>query len=203
MKVEKIVNSFIDENTYFIYENKVCLIVDPGSDFERIDAFIQEQEFDKIYIYLTHAHPDHIASCQALYDKYHCPVYTHELELDLLKQPIKNLSASFDEDMVIDYAQGKTTSLDIPEIETKLYHVPGHTHGHSMIEVVKLNALFVGDFVFYHEIGRCDLPTSDINEMYESLDKLVLMDPKLAIYPGHGQMTTLKEEIAHNPYINR
>ena len=41
MKVEKIVNGFLDENCYIISNNeKECLIVDPGSEGEKIVSFI-------------------------------------------------------------------------------------------------------------------------------------------------------------------
>ena len=204
MKFERIVNSFIDENTYIIYENDTCIIVDPGSDFEKIDGVIQEHGFKNIYIYLTHAHIDHVASCEKLVAKYNCPIYTHELELPLLQKPIKGMTLIFDKDIEVKNAIGIKDKLDIPGFDLIIHHVPGHTHGHSMLEVPKLNALFTGDFVFYHEIGRCDLPTGDIYEMYDSLDnKLALMNPKLEIYPGHGQSSTVGEEIKHNPYMNR
>ena len=203
MKVEIIVNSFIDENTYIIYENDTCIIVDPGSDFSRMVAFIEEKELKNINIYLTHSHFDHVLSVNDLVERYNCPVYTHEFELEALEKPNINMSSSFSKEIVIKGAIGIKDSLPISHFENVIYHVPGHTYGHSMLEIKKLNALFAGDFVFYHEIGRCDLPTGSLQDMYNSLDFLATLNPKLIIYPGHGQITNVAEEIKYNPYMNR
>lgn len=203
MKYLRIINSFIDENTYFIYENDFCLIVDPGSDFAEMVKIIEENQFKRISIYLTHGHSDHVASVPDLVEKYNCPVYTHKLEIPLLEKASLNLSTNFNKELEINYAIGIENELVIDNYHFILYHTPGHTHGHSMLEVKELNALFTGDFIFRHEIGRCDLPTGSLEEMYESLDRLALMDPSLKIYSGHGDMSDLKDELKNNRYLNR
>ncbi|MDF9866889.1 hydroxyacylglutathione hydrolase [Bacilli bacterium PM5-3] len=205
MKVERVVNSFIEENTFIIYENDTCIIVDPGSDFNKIDFVIQENNLKNINIYLTHGHIDHIVSVNDISKKYDAPVFIHELEIPLLKKPSENMSTMFyDRDIEVKNAIGVKDKLDIPALgELNVYHTPGHTYGHSMLEVKKINTLFTGDFVFYHEIGRCDLPTGSIDDMYNSLDKLKTFNPKLEICPGHGQYSSVGEEIKYNPYMNR
>lgn len=203
MKLHRIVNSFIDENTYIIYENNSCIIVDPGSDVEKVFSFIEENKIDKVYIYLTHAHVDHIIGVKDIQDKYNAPVYLYEDELDLLKNPRSNLAKRMNLQIEINNVTTFKDKLEIPGFEIKFHHVPGHTSGHTMLEVNKLKAIFTGDFIFYHEIGRCDLPTSSISDMYNSLDYLITLNPELILYPGHGQSTTIKEEKKNNRYINR
>lgn len=61
--------------------------------------------------------------------------------------------------------------------------------------------MFVGDFIFEGSIGRCDLEGGNINQMKESLKKLKTFDKNTILYPGHGPITTLKEELLHNPYL--
>ena len=203
MKFKKIENSYISENTYVIYEADTALIVDPGSNFEQIDQVLIDNEIKNINIYLTHGHVDHIKSVNDFVSKYNCPVYVYEDEIQLLESPTMNMSSKMGGDIVVKNAIGIKDTIDISGWDLKVYHVPGHTSGHSMLYVKKINALFTGDFIFLNEIGRCDLPTSSLDKMYESLDTLVNFDPKIEIYPGHGQATSIGYELKNNKYINR
>ncbi|MDR3215250.1 MAG: MBL fold metallo-hydrolase [Bacilli bacterium] len=203
MKFNLIINSFIDENTYIIYDNNTALIIDPGSDFNKIDTFLKEHDLINISIYLTHSHIDHILSCDKLVFKYNAPIYVHKDEIDLLFDEKQNMSAMYDNINIKD-AIAIENILKIKCLGTfNIYHVPGHTKGHSMLEAKELNALFSGDFVFYHEIGRCDLPTGNYNIMLDSLDILKTFTTDYDIYPGHGPQTSIKDELKHNPYIRR
>lgn len=203
MKVYRIENSLLQENTYIIYENKKALVIDPGSDFGRMKQFIDENQFQEVAIYLTHGHYDHILSTKKLIEEYQAKVYSYEKEIEVLENANYNMSLMFNEKIELEEVIPLQETLLYFEQPITIYHVPGHTQGHSMLEVKPLKALFTGDFIFAREIGRCDLPTGSLKQMYESLDKLALMNPNLTIYPGHGPSTTLKEELKHNPYLNR
>ena len=61
--------------------------------------------------------------------------------------------------------------------------------------------MFVGDFVFKGTIGRCDLEGGDYNQMKESIKKLKTYPKDTILYPGHGDETTLEDEIKYNPYF--
>ena len=54
--------------------------------------------------------------------------------------------------------------------------------------------MFTGDFLFYHTIGRCDLETSSVEEMMNSLEKISKYPDDITIYPGHGIFSTLGTE---------
>lgn len=63
--------------------------------------------------------------------------------------------------------------------------------------------LFVGDTVFQGSIGRTDLEGGSMQKMDASLRKLAgLPIPKeTKLLPGHGDFSTLGEELANNFYI--
>ena len=61
--------------------------------------------------------------------------------------------------------------------------------------------MFVGDFIFKGTIGRCDLEGGNINDMMKSLKMIKTYDEEIMLYPGHGENTTLKEELENNPYM--
>ena len=60
MKIEKIINSYFDVNSYLFEYNNCLFIVDPGSDINKIIKAIGNKKLD--YILLTHGHMDHIGS---------------------------------------------------------------------------------------------------------------------------------------------
>ena len=97
------------------------------------------------------------------------------------------------------YQEGEKLTVD--ELTFTVWHTPGHTEG----GVVLLcgDYLFVGDTVFQGSIGRTDLEGGNMQKMDASLRKLAgLPIPKeTQLLPGHGDFSTLGEELANNFYI--
>ena len=84
----------------------------------------------------------------------------------------------------------KTFSYDI--IKT-----PGHTDDSISIFFSGQNLLFSGDLIFYHSIGRYDFPNSNYNDLIKSLEKISKLSLDTTIFPGHGEKTSLNEEIKY------
>ena len=84
----------------------------------------------------------------------------------------------------------KTFSYDI--IKT-----PGHTDDSISIFFGGQNLLFSGDLIFYHSIGRYDFPNSNYNDLIKSLEKISKLSLDTTIFPGHGEKTSLNEEIKY------
>ena len=59
-------NKILDEITYFVTNNSSALIIDPGSDFERIYQFVLDNKWNVLGVLITHGHFDHIYSCKKL-----------------------------------------------------------------------------------------------------------------------------------------
>lgn len=201
MRIDMHTNEVIEEITYFIVDKKTCIIVDPGSDFEEIDAYIQKNSFENIAVYLTHGHFDHTLSVKPLYEKYKLNVYVSEKEMELIRLQPAHIDKETGSKLMLDNYTYITDSIDFHGIKLNIFEVPGHTKGHTMAEVVGLKALMTGDFVFQGTVGRCDLPTGSFPEMKQSLKKLSAMDYNLKIYPGHGPSTTLRDEMKNNEYL--
>jgi hydroxyacylglutathione hydrolase len=73
--------------------------------------------------------------------------------------------------------------ISIGEIEVTLLHTPGHTPGSQCFLVEKM--LVAGDTLFLEGCGRTDLPGSNPEQMYESLQLLGKLDEDVIVYPGH------------------
>ena len=83
----------------------------------------------------------------------------------------------------------------------QVYETPFHTEGSVCFLNAKLSALFSGDSLFKGSIGRYDLPTSNKNNIKSSLEIIKEFDENLIVYPGHGEITTIKEELKNNYYL--
>jgi len=85
--------------------------------------------------------------------------------------------------------------FSIGDFNFEVIYTPGHKEDAITIYFKELDSMFCGDFIFKDGIGRCDLPGGDINEMIKSIDKMKNYNSNIVIYPGHGDMAYLGEEI--------
>ncbi len=164
-----------------------AVVVDPAWDInEVVDAAARDgYTIEKILI--THYHPDHlggsfmgqhIEGAAQLLHKIKAKVYVNKEEADGVKQ-VAGLS---DSDMV--KVEGGDTAT-VGELTIKFLHTPGHTPG-SQCFLIDSN-LISGDTLFVGSCGRVDLPGSDPEQMYYSLNqKLRNLDDATVVYPGHA-----------------
>lgn len=99
---------------------------------------------------------------------------------------------------------------------------PGHTEGSAVFLLDSALALveadgstvvdgaegtpwaLTGDVIFAGSVGRTDLPGGDETQMRHTLRTLATaVDPRTALVPGHGPVTTMQRELATNPYLRR
>ena len=52
MDVKRLVVGRVSTNCYFLENDKKCVIVDPGGDFEKIVSFINAHEYEPVAIFL-------------------------------------------------------------------------------------------------------------------------------------------------------
>lgn len=199
-KIETLVLGMYAANCYLLWEDDHVLIVDPGSKNTKIRETIDSQGGKVDGIYLTHGHFDHIAGVDALTAYYHCPVYINELDLPLLQDPRKNVSYGANEVIVRTSAIGLLPGHhQIGAFSFELLDAPGHSEGSSLM--IWQQYLICGDVLFQGSIGRTDLPGGSNTKMFQTLQMVKTLDPSLIVYPGHGDRTTLQEELLYNPFL--
>lgn len=187
----------IQANCYLVKENGHCIIIDPGASYQKILDECQGYQVDAIV--LTHGHFDHIGAVDQLVEVLQCPVYIYEDDYELAKNPNYNCSYSANITLKSPVKFLVVGDNQIGNFNFKVYQTPGHTHG-SVVLLYK-DCLFSGDTLFKGDIGRTDLYSGDENEMYESLQLFEKLDHSLKVYPGHGEATTIAEELKSNPYL--
>ncbi len=148
----------------------------------------------------THHHPDHVGGSMMGYtieglarlrERADVPIHAHRAEAESVHRmtgiPMSDVVAHDSGDVVT-----------VGAIDIQLLHTPGHTPGSQCFMVDGM--LVSGDTLFLEGCGRTDLPGSNSEAMYESLQRLAQLPDDTAIFPGHryspqsaGTLAAVKE----------
>ena len=80
---------------------------------------------------------------------------------------------------------------------------PGHSRGSVTFYCAEEKVAFTGDTLFHGSIGRTDFKGGSMFQIINSLRFLAQLPDEVRVLPGHGQATSIGEELAHNPYMDR
>jgi glyoxylase-like metal-dependent hydrolase (beta-lactamase superfamily II) len=84
----------------------------------------------------------------------------------------------------------------------EVIHTPGHTPGGVCFLEREAGILFTGDTLFAGSIGRTDFLYSEYDDEIRSImEKIILLDPDIRIFPGHGPTSTIGQERTGNPFL--
>lgn len=198
----------LQENAYVIWhhENGEALIIDPGSEGQRIIQTIRELQANPKAILLTHAHFDHIGAVDDVRDEFDIPVYIHEKEQHWLENPDLNGSARFPLGRITarkaDEIISNEQTLTVGSFQIEVFETPGHSPGSISYYFNDGNVVFSGDALFQGSIGRTDIPFGDYNQLIQSIhDKLLTLPEETIVCPGHGPETTIANEMNANPFL--
>ena len=198
----------LQTNAYIVYNNEgSCLIIDPGAEENKIRQFIQKKGLHPKAILLTHAHFDHIGAVDPIREGYGISVYLHQAEKKWLMNPLLNGSAIFEgiQPIVVNQADQLFTKAGehlIGEFSFYLLETPGHSPGGVSFYFKKEGFIIVGDTLFKGGIGRTDLKGGQEKQLLKSIHNELLILPKdTYVLPGHDGVTTIGQEIKHNPFL--
>lgn len=205
-------------HTYNLFEEQTyvaggaegrCVVVDPGfcNEAERADFFgrLEEEKLTPEAVLLTHGHLDHIGGAAELQRRYGIPVYMNEDDRKVIENPDPRLSrlwkrfpdTGFSISAVRDGDRVEAAGLTFEVIAT-----PGHTPGGVCWLVRDEKLLFTGDTLFAGAIGRTDLSFGEYDDEIRSImEKLMLLDGDIRIFPGHGPASTIADERTGNPFL--
>lgn len=200
MKIINYNKNIMGTNTYLVSFDDFSIIIDPTISFD--DLPIEYKDNLKAVL-LTHGHYDHFTKIDS-YKDHNLSFYMHKDAYNKLKTKEFNCSALFrhgfetdlDKEELIFVKEG--TNIEFNNVTISIIELFGHTN--CSIGYLIDNNLFSGDAFFKGSIGRYDLYSSDINESIKTINKIKSL-PNYTIYPGHGDATTVFEEIKNNHYF--
>lgn len=205
LEITSVPTGILQVNTYIITSADSAAVIDPGGNIESILPHVESK--DNILVLLTHSHYDHIGGINELLEALpHARYYAHQICAQRAADPSLNLS--FDH-FGIEYATRPADhtltdkeKFSIGDIEFQALHIPGHAPGHLCYYLPTEKAVFCGDTIFAHSIGRSDLPGGDGWDLVQHCrEMLAFLPEETVLYPGHGPATTVKEEKATNPFL--
>lgn len=208
IEVNCIVTGKLKVNTFFIKSGENVVVIDPGGDPELIISEIED--FKNILIILTHCHYDHSGATNEILSAIpRAKFAAHSECIRLAGNTTDNLSQFL---MNIDYkiTHNPSFTLDDNEvfncgnIKLKALHSTGHSLGHLCYWIQSERILFCGDLLTAEDIGRHDVPGSNLSEMIEDCKDLLTQIPSdTIIFPGHGNPITAQEVKETNPHLKK
>jgi glyoxylase-like metal-dependent hydrolase (beta-lactamase superfamily II) len=89
--------------------------------------------------------------------------------------------------------------LEFGRFKLHVLHTPGHTPGSLCFQVG--NHVFTGDTLLAGSLGK-QAPETDLRRQLMSIGaKFGPLPLATALYPGHGPVTSLENEVRTNPYL--
>ena len=174
-------------NCYIVTINDIDIIIDPGVNALQ---WIEKNVRNPIAVLNTHGHFDHVWSNEEVCKRYNIKLYTPKNDVFMLSADPFGTGMPYS---TADYEIQEDEEIILNDIKIKFHYFPGHTPGCSMIQIN--DSLFSGDFIFKNSIGRCDFPYSNVQDMKDSLKKVLSWNNNYIIYPGHGESTSLNNEL--------
>jgi len=166
-------------------QTRECIIVDPAYAVHEIAEIVEADDMNLVGALGTHYHPDHVGGkmmgwniegISSLLERNEIPIHIQKSEMEWVTKTTGVSSTHLK-------AHEGGDVVQVGEIAITLLHTPGHTPGSQCFLVD--GKLVSGDTLFLEGCGRTDLPGSNPEDMYDSLNMLATLPNDTIVYPGH------------------
>ena len=208
MKIDHLILGTFETNCYILRSAesaKDCLVIDTGLQDDQLVEFLKQHNLNPVAVVLTHGHPDHAAGVDALRKTFKdIKVCIHKLDAEMLTGQQSNFgllmggtSGTGPADVLLD----EQSLIEHADIKLHVLHTPGHTSGGICLYSEDAGIVFTDDTLFADSVGRTDLGGNMAQLIKSIREKLFTLPDDTKVYPGHGPMTTIEHEKAHNQFL--
>ena len=180
-------------------ESGSALVVDPGFDAARILEVLGARRVEG-YL-LTHSHPDHLSALNELHAQRPAPVVVHAVDLARTSGPRNRIPPHYERPVMPDaeYIHPESSrDWMMGGYCFQCLETPGHTPGGVCYWFEDDGVCFTGDTLLRGRIARSSRKLGDERKMARSLRRLAALPPETMLVPGHGEVTTLADELQNN-----
>ena len=204
MKIDTIVVGALQVNCFIVYDEDShdAIVVDPGADAEKIITLIEDRKLKVSRIVCTHAHFDHVGAIRELKEKTGAAVMLHRGDMDIYMRADKQGALwgfHIEQPPAPDMHMIEGDEVAVGRFLLKILHAPGHSPGG--ICLYGEGVIVTGDTIFAGSVGRTDFPGGSMTELKRSFARIIALPPETTIFPGHGPLTTVKNEKENNFFV--
>lgn len=213
MKIQRFIVNMIEENCYLLYDEEGnAALIDCGAYYPdeqtQIRDFITENHLNLVHLLNTHAHFDHLFGVDYIYRQFGTEIEIGEAEKQTYATAAQQPKLFMNHEMPLALPPvGRYLKdgeeISIGQIKLQVIATPGHTPGGICLYCEAYKVLFSGDSLFRTQIGRCDFPGGNEQQLIQALKTRILTLPDdVQVLPGHGESTTIAYEREHNYFLS-
>ena len=213
IKIQRFVCNMLQENCYVLSdESGECVVVDCGAWFENerkaIVDYIRDNHLTPKHLLSTHGHCDHNFGNNTIYDAFGLSPEVHKDDLTLMDKLPQQSVLFIGTKPPYPFPAPSRLLTDGDKISfghhtLQVIHTPGHSRGSVCFHIMDEHILLTGDTLFHLSIGRTDLEGGSMMQIIQSLRSLAQLPDETQVLPGHGNVTTIGDELRLNPYLDR
>jgi len=190
----------VDNNVWLVGDDSEVVVIDAAHDADAILAAVGDRRLAGVIC--THGHNDHINAAPRVAEVASAPVLLHPADQVLWQMVFP--------DRRPDGVLAGEQQIEIAGTQLRVLHTPGHSPGSVCLYAAELDSeggtergtLFSGDTLFHRGVGRCDLLGGSMPALIFSIEnRIYTLPPDTVVYPGHGERTTVDEEMRNNPFV--
>lgn len=207
LKLKRFIFNPLFVNCYVLHTEKTGIIIDPAfyneDEKKELCNYIETQKIQIIHIIVTHLHFDHLLGAYDAVGIFKVPLsahndYTYIQGNFSLKEQAAFFGFNIKAPPIPKILLKDNDIIKIENEDIRVIHTPGHSPCSICLYYEKGNILISGDTLFAEGVGRTDLPGGNPELLKNSIkNKLYTLPPTTIVYPGHGDPTTIENEIKY------
>lgn len=177
-------------HSYLVWDEvtREAALFDTGWDVAPVLKIVEEEQLQLKHLFITHSHPDHIAGLAKIREVLP-KIFLHSDSKTALPQ----------------HKNRRNDHIHLGSLRITNRETPGHAEDGVTYVVGNWSEdapyiAIVGDAIFAGSMGGA--PTNGALAKQKVRDQILTLPPDTLICPGHGPLTTVAEEKAHNPFFS-